>query len=222
MENYFNPQTVSFKTIKISLVVLALFVGIFIYSKSTQVTPTITVVGTADTSTKADKVTFVITRINTSSDVALGIDDGINGINKLIKVVQESAGPNVEIKKTFYQITPQSNNYTIANAFSVSTDKTEEINNWIKKLYAAGATAVSNIVFESTNYNSADQNLKSEAINNAHQKAESTAKSMSKKLGKIISVSDESTNNSSTIESVNSDTNLINLSKSLSVTYQIK
>ena len=160
-------------------------------------------------------------KVNTGNNISLSIDDGTNGINKLITISKELGGSDIEIKKTFYQITSTSTNYSVANAFSIKTSSIEKIDTLIKKLYENGATTVSNITFESNDIKNVEEKLRQDVYKNAKDKAQRIAKSAGKHLGKVISIADDDTNTTSTIEDLRNSDGLINISKSASVIYQI-
>lgn len=227
MENYnnnINPSPSNKNLAKtvtlVCLMVIAVF-SLLTFFKINRVTSTISVTGQSEISAKPDYVKFVVTRINLGNDISLAIDDGINGINKLITISKELGGSDIEIKKTFYQITASGTSYSVANAFSVKTSQTEVINSLIKKLYSNGATTVSNITFESNDVKNIEEKLRSDVYSNAKEKAKRIAKSAGKHLGKVISITDDDTNITSTIEDLKTNDGSINISKSASVIYQI-
>lgn len=225
MENFNNNDNSNNKNIP-KLITLGCLIVISVFSiltffKSSQTISTITVTGQSDISAKPDSVKFVVTRVNTGKDVALAIDDGTNGINKLITIAKELGGSDIEVKKTFYQITAQSLEYSVANAFSVKTPNINSIDTVIKKLYNNGATTVSNITFESEDIKNVETKLRDEVYSDAKEKAKRIAKSAGKHLGKVISITDDDTSITSTIEDLQTNDGSINISKSASVIYQI-
>ena len=225
MEN-FNPNETStnkniprFITLG-CLIIISVF-SILTFFRSSKTISTISVTGQSDISAKPDSVKFVVTRVNTGKDVSLAIDDGTNGINRLITIAKELGGSDIEIKKTFYQITSQSLEYSVANAFSVKTSNIENIDALIKKLYNNGATTVSNITFESKDIKNVEEKLRDNVYSDAKEKAKRIAKSAGKHLGKVISITDDDTNITSTIEDLKTNNGSVNISKSASVIYQI-
>lgn len=205
----------------VSLVLITLFTVLSFFKFGSTIS-TISVTGKADISAKADYVKFVVTKVNTGTNVSQTIDDGINNINRLISVAKLSEGNEVEIKKTFYQISGDSTTgYSVANAFSVKTSKTETVDLLIKKLYESGATTVSNVTFESEDIKNVEENLRKEVYADAKDKAQRIAKSAGKRLGKVISITDDDTSITTTVEDLTSNSGLINISKSASVVYKI-
>jgi len=202
------------------LIVIAVF-SIFTFLKANNNISTISVTGKADISTKPDLVKFVVTRVNVGSEISLSIDDGNVGINKLINVSKELVGDDAEIKKTFYQITSTGTGFSVANAFSVETSKTDNIDALIKKLYQNGATTVSNITFESKNIKTVEATLRQDVYADAKDKAKLIAKSAGKRLGRVLSITDDNTSTTSTIEDLKTNNGSINISKSASVIYKI-
>jgi uncharacterized protein len=215
--NFFSSQLVK----SVCLVLLVLFVFLIYRSSSTTIS-TISVTGTADITAKPDTASFVVTFVNSTTDVAQGINVGELSINKLVDIAKELGGSDIEIKKTFYQITPQTSGYTIANAFSVKTSKIENLDNLIKKLYTNSATTVSNVTFESSDIKNVESKLRQDVFKDAQEKAARIAQSANKSLGKVISITDDSTTNTSTIKDLSTNDGLINITKSISVVYQLK
>jgi len=202
------------------LIIIAVF-SIFTFLKTNKTISTISVTGQADISTQPNSVKFVVTRVNAGNEISLAIDDGNNGINRLINIAKEFGDPNIEIKKTFYQITSSSTSFSVANAFSVETSNTDNIDTLIKKLYQNGATTVSNITFESKNIKTVEDKLRQDVYADALKKAKLIAKSAGRRLGKVISITDDNTSITSTIEDLKTNNGSINVSKSASVIYKI-
>ena len=202
------------------LIIIAVF-SIFTFLKTNKTISTISVTGQADISAQPDSVKFVVTRVSAGNEISLAIDDGNNGINRLINIAKEHGDPNMEIKKTFYQITSSGTSFSIANAFSIKTTKTDGLDTLIKKLYQNGATTVSNITFESENIKNVEEKIRQDVYADALKKAKLIAKSANKHLGRVISITDDNTSSTSTIEDLKTNNGSINISKSVSVIYQI-
>ena len=225
MENFNTTETSNKKNISKlitlgCLIIIAVF-SIFTFLKTNKTISTISVTGQADISAKPDSVKFVVTRVNAGNEISLAIDDGNNGIDKLITISKELVGADAEIKKTFYQITSSGTSFSIANAFSVETSKTDNIEALIKKLYQNGATTVSNITFESKNSKNVETTLRKDVYSDALSKAKLIAKSANKHLGRVLSITDDDTSITSTIEDLKTNNGSINISKSVSVIYKI-
>jgi hypothetical protein len=226
---YGNTSSVSslnnFKRFKIPIIVLTLLLlGFWGYNsyQSKQIVSTISVTGVADVTAKPDTVSFVVTQVNLATDVSRGVAIGEVNIKKLIDITKESGGSDVEIKKTFYQISEATSGFSIANAFSVKTKKVENIDSLIEKLYSNGATTVSNVTFKSDDIKNVETQLRQKVFNDAKDKALRIAKSSGKRLGKIVSITDDGTSNTSSIKDMQSNDGLISISKSISVVYQLK
>lgn len=229
-DNIFNNTTSSSslsnqKSLKIPIIVLVvLLVVFFAYNsyQSKQIVSTISVTGVADVTAKPDTVSFVVTNVNLATDVSRGVAIGEVNIKKLIEVTKELGGADVEIKKTFYQVAEATSGFSIANAFSVKTKKIENIDSLIEKLYSNGATTISNVTFKSDDIKNVETQLRQKVFQDAKDKALRVAKSSGKRLGKIISITDDGTSNTSSIKDMQSNDGLISISKSISVVYQLK
>lgn len=224
-----NTNPVSFltsrKTLKIPIIIfVVLLVVFFVYNsyQSKQVVSTVSVTGVADVIAKPDTVSFVVTNINLATDVPRGVAIGEVNIKKLIDVTKEIGGSDVEIKKTFYQVAEATSGYSIANAFSVKTKKVENTDSLIEKLYSNGATTISNVTFKSDDIKNVETQLRQKVFQDAKDKALRIAKSSGKRLGKIISITDDGTSNTSSIKDMQSGDGMISISKSISVVYQLK
>ncbi len=230
IENIFNnPVTgtslINRKSLKIPIIVLVVLLVVFFFYnsyKSSQIVSTISVTGVADITAKPDSVSFVVTNVNLATDVSRGVAIGEVNIKKLIDITKELGGSDVEIKKTFYQVAEASSGFSIANAFSVKTKKIENVDSLIEKLYTNGATTVSNVTFKSDDIQKVETQLRQKVFQDAKDKANRVAKSSGKHLGKIISITDDGTSNTSSIKDMQSDQGLISISKSISVVYQLK
>jgi uncharacterized protein YggE len=223
MENYSTSPFVKSRSKLItivSLLIIALFT-VLSFLRSSSTISTISVTGKADINAKADYVKFVVTQVNTNTNVSTAIDEGSNSIDRLINIAKQTTGLGPEIKRTFYQITSNTTGYSIANAFSVKTSNTKIINDLIKQLYLNGATTVSNVTFESDDIKNVEEQLRKEVYLDAKDKASRIAKSAGKHLGKVISITDDDTSITSTVEDLQNNDGLINISKSASVVYKI-
>lgn len=220
-----NTSLPNRKSIKVPIIVLAvLLICFFLYNfyQSKQIVSTISVTGVADVTAKPDTVSFVVTNVNLATEVSRGIVIGEVNTNKLIEITKELSGSDVEIKKTFYQVTETTSGFSIANAFSVKTKKTENVDSIINKLYSNGATTVSNVTFKSDDIQNVETQLRKKVFQDAKDKANRIAKSSGKRLGKIISITDDGTSNTSSIKDMKSGDGLISISKSVSIVYQLK
>lgn len=230
IENIFNNPVSSNslsnrKSLKVPIIVLAvLLIGFFLYNsyQSKQIVSTISVTGVADVTAKPDSVSFVVTNVNLATDVSRGVAVGEVNINRLIEVTKEFGGSDIEIKKTFYQVAEATSGFSVANAFSVKTKKIENVDSIIDKLYSNGATTVSNVTFKSEDIQNVETQLRKKVFQDAKDKASRIAKSSGKRLGKIISITDDGTSNTSSIKDMQSGEGLISISKSVSVVYQLK
>ena len=230
IENMFNnpdsgTSLSNRKPLKKPIIVLfVLLIGFFLYNsyQSKQVVSTISVTGIADVTAKPDSVSFVVTNINLATDVSRGAAIGEVNTDKLIEITKELGGSDVEIKKTFYQVAEATSGFSIANAFSVKTKKIENVDSLIDKLYSNGATTISNVTFKSDDIQTVETQLRQKVFQDAKDKAARIAKSSGKRLGKLISITDDGASNTSSIKDMQSGGGLISISKSISVVYQIK
>jgi len=205
------------------LVVIAAIQG---YIASKQVGPTLTVISSGQVKLPPTQVSMVVTRATIGSSAEEAVTLGDIAMTKIIDSVKRVAGNEVEIDKSFYQVTPQSEGkFLMVSAISVKSANVSGASNLIKYLYANGATTVSNVNFGPADENKASEEAESDAVKNAKIKAENIAKSMGKRLGRIVSVADDNGGMSSSVGDGSysgSDIKQISLEKKVSVVFEIK
>lgn len=204
----------------VSLVIIAVF-SLLTFLRIGGTVSTISVSGKSEILAKPDFVKLIVTRVNTGNGVTTTIDDGTIGINRLITIARQLDDKDMEIKQTIYQVTNSGTSYSVANAFSVKTSKIEKVDELVKNLYTNGATSVSNITYESNDIKNVEEKLRSQVYLDAKDKAKRIAKSAGKRLGKVVSIVDDDTTITSTIEDLKDNQGLINISKTASVVYKI-
>ena len=213
MENTFSPR---YKLL------LMVFIGIIaisnIYNIFNQSNASITVTGQGTVSAKAGEVSMVVTRATIGDSALDAVTSGQTAMNNLIEATKKIAGANVEIKQSFYQVTPQSDGkFLMASAISVKSTNVAATDNLIKYLYANGATTVSNIAFSPKDDGASEKQSRDLALIDAKKKSTDMAKSMGKRVGKIISIAEDTTTFNSSINQGDS----ISLEKRISVVYAI-
>ncbi len=193
---------------------------------------TITVAGEGKLQVAPDQVSMIVTRVNSSTDVNRAVTEGEAGIRVLMDTATNVAGKTTEIKKSFYQLQPAPTadktgyRYQVANAFSLTSKDVSKATELIKTLYQDGATTVSNISFIAKDQEKSEQLTRQFAVKNAKQQAEKIAAATGKRLGRLISISDDNAQSSSTIGTQSNDASgsafdQIELSKRVSVMYEL-
>jgi len=196
---------------------------------------TITVYGTGKISTIPQSVSFVVTRNNVATDPSLAIDAGEAGLISLINEAKTIVGQDIQIQKSFYttSITSAQQNvngqptvvkiYQVSNGFKITFTNISKTNELIKTLYAKGASTISNISFMPTDKDQVERDVRKFAIENAKLEAEKIAKSIGKRVGRMVSFADDQTEASSTTSSSEGSfgTESIDIVKAISVIYEI-
>lgn len=193
---------------------------------------TITVAGEGKLQVVPDQVSMIVTRVNSSTDVNRAVAEGEAGIRVLMDTATNIAGKNVEMKKSFYQLQPSATadktgyRYQVANAFSLTSKDVNKATELIKSLYQDGATTVSNISFIAKDQEKSEQSTRQLAVKDAKMRAENIAKAAGKRLGRLISISDDNAQPSSTVGTQNTTASgsafdQIELSKRVSVIYEL-
>jgi uncharacterized protein YggE len=192
----------------------------------------LTVVGVGQITVKPEKISFIVTHVARSLDPITAIDEGDVAIKVLIDKAKAIAGEDAEIKTSFYQILPSSSGsvttYQVANAFSLSTNKISKASDLIHELYRFGASTISDVTFTGTDKDKTEQDARKAAVKDAGKQARAIAKAAGKRVGKIISITDDNAGATSTIGK-SSDTKAVNYSllgeievtKRVSLVYEI-
>ncbi len=189
---------------------------------------TLTVVGEGVLEFEAEKVSMIVTRADSGTDSVNTINEGDININLLIESAKGEAGIDAKITQAFYQVQPvalQSGvQYQAVNAFSLETSNVAATNQIIKTLYRDGATTISNVSFSSADKELTAQKARSLAVEDAKKEAKNIAKAAGKRLGRLVSISDDNQTSQSTISNVNPNNqsfSTVSTTKRVSVIYEI-
>ena len=184
----------------------------------------LTVVGEGKMTVVPDTLEMVVTKVKGGVDVIKAIDDNDSGIRSLTDVSKGLAGIDAEIRKTFYQVTPQSGQYLVASAFSIKSRNVSQANGLVKLLYQSGATSVSNVQFSAQDQSSVEQQARVLAVKDSRAKATKIAASAGKKLGRLVSISDDNATGASSVgtsSSGNGSLSEIEIVKRVQVVYEM-
>lgn len=202
------------------------YYGFSVFSATFFRSSPLTVVGVGRQSVKPEQVSFIVARASRGTDATSAINEGDAGIKVLIDTATSVGGEGTEIQRSFYQLVPTGTAFQVVNAFSVKTKAVDKINELVKSLYRDGATTVSNISFTSLNQKETEQKTRELAVKDARDQAKKIAKAAGKRLGRLLSISDDNAAAASTIGSSSdtaSQTTLgsIDITKRVSVVYEI-
>ncbi len=199
----------------------------------------ISVIGTGRVKAEPAQVEMIVSRIDSDSDPVMALVSGEENVNRLVSKTRELAGSDVKIQKSFYQVSPSAVGtqlrYQVVNVFKITANNPSLTSDLIKGLYGAGATSVSNVNFIAENKELVTQQARQEAIDEARRKAKNIAKASGKRVGRIVSVSEDQGEGGSSISTNDSDNaqaagvsaqasgvpSEIDVTKSMSVTYNI-
>ena len=227
---------------KVIVKVLVFLVAAF-FIKATFFKPAIiSVVGTGRLTAKPAQVEMLVTKVDSNPDPVLAIIAGEESINQIIARAKELAGEDVEVQKSFYQVTPTVVTgdvlYQVVNVFKITANDPTKTSDLIKGFYSSGATTVSGVNFIPVEREKVTQEARKAAIKDARQKAKDIARASRKMVGRIVSIGDDFTTGNSTIstngggavagQEVSAEVNYnngvpeeIDISKSMTVTYEI-
>ena len=115
------------------------------------------------------------------------------------------------------QVTPQAEGkYIVANGLSIKIENAEVTESLIKDLYDGGATTVSNVDFGLKEGSAVEADARNKALEKSKDRAGKVAEAMGKKLGGLLSVVEDEG------FSISGDENQIEVSKGLTVIYEVK
>ncbi len=194
--------------------VIFFFLGLFIYTKlagpipflvnnyTTTKTDSFQTQGQGSASAVPDEVTISFGVTKTSGTVSDAQSQTNNAIENILSNLKKLGVSDKDLKTTNYSVNPDYNyngrqkisGYTVTQNIDLKLKDIKNTNEAIDTITANGANLVGQIQFgfsESAKSKLEDQARK-EAVGNAKQRAESLAKTVGIKLGKIINVSEES------------------------------
>lgn len=221
---------------KIILSTLAVLVAIFLVRPLIFKSAVITVVGSGKLQVAPAKVELTVARVDSSLDPVVAINQGENSTKVLIDESKALLG-EPDIQRAFYQITPTivggDKLYQVVNVFKLTSSEPAKISELIKTLYNKGATTVSNISFQPANQEDVTQDARREAISDARAQAKKIAQAAGKRVGRIVTITDDFSQAAGTIASREQGGDVlpndflaaapdkIEVSKVVSVTYEI-
>ena len=210
---------------------IGLGIGLFFLLGQIIKPATLTVSGIGKVSTVPQSVSLIVTRTNVALDPALAIDSGESGLIALINEAKNIVGADAKVEKSFYTTSVTSAQqasgvvkvFQIANGFKITFNDVSKTNELIKTLYAKGATSVSSVSFVPAEKDQIERDARKLAIANAKEEAVKIAKSMGKRVGRVVSFADDQVDASSTISSSEGSfgTESIDITKAVSVIYEI-
>lgn len=196
----------------------------------------ITVVGTGKLEVTPAKVEMTVSRVDSSVDPVVAVNQGENNTKTLIDK-SKSMLSNPEIQRAFYQITPTvvggDKLYQVVNVFKLTSYEPAKTSDLIKSLYTNGAITINNISFLPDQQEDVTQEARKAALKDARDQASKIAKAAGKMVGRIVTITDDLNEVSGTLssqEEVGQSTTAdfsasapekIEVSKMVSVTYEI-
>lgn len=214
----------------------AVLVGLLVIKQLFFQPAVITVVGSGKLQVAPAKVEMTVTRVDSSVDPVVAVNQGENNTKILIdesKVLLTSP----EIQRAFYQITPTvvggDKLYQVVNVFKLTSFEPAKTSEVIKSLYTKGAVTISNISFLPAEQADVTQDARKAALKDARAEGKRIAQAAGKRLGRIVTITDDLSQVSGTLSSkeesgdfVSSDflaaaPEKIEVAKVVSVTYEI-
>jgi len=170
--------------------------------KNPQIDRTITIAGEGKVTAIPDIATVTLGMDNTNMDIQVAQKKNSDTINSLITQLKAFGIAAEDIQTVNYNIYPQYdyvNNsqtlkgYTVSQSVAVKVRQTDKINNVIKIAGDLKLNQVGGLSFDVDKPEVYKQQAREKALQNAKDKAETLAKIMGVKLGKVISFSENGT-----------------------------
>lgn len=196
----------------------------------------ITVVGTGKLQVVPAKVEMTISRVDSSVDPVVAVNQGENNTKVLIDK-SKSMLSNPDIQRAFYQITPTivggDKLYQVVNVFKLTSYEPVKTSELIKTLYTNGAITINNISFLPDKQEDVTQEAREAALQDAREQAKKIAKAAGKRVGRIVTITDDLSEVSGTVSSQEQGGDVasadfsaaaperIEVAKIVSVTYEI-
>lgn len=196
----------------------------------------ITVVGTGKLQVVPAKVEMTVSRVDSSVDPVVAVNQGENNTKILIDK-SKSMLSNPDIQRAFYQITPTivggDKLYQVVNVFKLTSYEPVKTSELIKTLYTNGAITVNNISFLPDKQEDVTQEAREAALKDAREQAKKIAKAAGKRVGRIVTITDDLSEVSGTVSSQEQGGDVasadfsaaaperIEVAKIVSVTYEI-
>lgn len=214
-------------SLKFMVGLVVLFVVFMFSSRVFFKTASLTIIGEGKLDFPPQEASMIVTKVNEASDAIAAIDQGDEGIKRLIEIAKTTGGQNTKIKKAFYQIQPtvtsQGKMYQVVNAFSVTFPNVTQTSEMIKLFYESGAATVTGVSFDSADKAKTEQEVRKLAVKDAKEQAKQVAKAAGKRLGRIVAISDDNQDVSSAVanDSGNDSTNSVSVIKRVSIVFEI-
>ena len=151
---------------------------------------TVAVAGEAKKMVVPTSFSLVVSKVNAGEELTSVLSQSEMVVAKLEETVKRLMGEGVELDKGFNQISPQtSGGYLVGNALGIKSNQIGKLRELVKELYISGASTVSSPTWEIDK--KIEEIMRNEAFILAKAKAMEVGRSGGKRLGKIISISDE-------------------------------
>lgn len=218
-------------SVLIILSLISIIAVVFGIQRLTITPSTITVIGTGRLTVPAGKLSMIVTKDNIGSSADSTIEMGEIALSSLIETAKNIAGKDIEITKSFYSIQsaalsatdPTSRLYQVQNAFLIRTDQVAKASELVRQLYTKGATSVTGINFEAADKTQREQEAREKAVADAKDQGVKISSTIGRKLGRVISITDDQSGASSSVSSVKEgSTDTIEIVKNVSITYELK
>lgn len=197
----------------------------------------ITVVGSGKLQVPPAKVEMMVTRVDSSIDPVVAINQGESNTKVLIDE-SRSVIAEPDIQRAFYQITPTvvggERLYQVVNVFRLSSPEPAKTSELIKNLYSKGAITITAVNFLPAEQTDVTQEARRLALQDAKEQAKRIAKAAGKRVGRIVTITDDLNEVSGTLASqegmgegqmpsdfVVQAPDTIEVTKVVSVTYEI-
>jgi uncharacterized protein YggE len=221
---------------KLFLLAVLFFLLTFFLTRVILKPATVVVIGKGSLSAATATVEMTVSRVDSSPDPIVAINQGENNTKTLINEVTNIL-INPIVQRAFYQVNPtfvgNEKIYQVANVFKLISHEPAKTSELIKTLYTRGAVTITNVSFVPEDQEDVTQEARRLALRDAREQAKRIAKAAGKRVGRMVTITDDLNEAASTLSSqelggdvmmadfVAAAPDKIEVSKVVSVTYEI-
>ena len=185
-------------------IILVTIFGIFLFNAFFVSKAMITVVGTGKLQVVPAKVEMIVSRVDSSVDPVVAVNQGENNTKLLIDQSKNMLN-SPDIQRAFYQITPTivggDKLYQVVYVFKLTSYEPVKTSELIKSLYTNGAITINEISFLPDQQEEVTQEARKAALKDAREQAKKIAQAAGKRVGRILTITDDLSEASGTVSS---------------------
>ena len=193
-----RPVKKTAKTISIIVfTVLILILGYFAKDRLFTKPGVMTVIGEGKVQAQPETARLTVSWVGQGNNPSAALANEKNLLNNLINILKTYGVNEKDIQVAYARVIPpitaNANYYQAVNTMDLTLNNIEKLDKVVSTLYSNGARSVANIVLSTSNPKELEEKAISQAIKDAQERAKRTAKISKKRLGKLLSLTTETT-----------------------------